>query len=85
MNTTAPAAPASTRPRVRFVKTCPTGWNGNGFGTSKADWIALVGDVEVGRFENDGRVAIAFGEHALTRRTTGWRQAVLRAAARIEL
>lgn len=66
---------------VRFVKTRPSVWQGNGFGTDRAEWVALIGDIEVGRFENNGRLNEAFGSYPMTSSTTAWKKAVRDMAA----
>jgi hypothetical protein len=68
---------------VRFAKTKPSLWNGNGFGTSTAEWVALMGDVEVGRYERDGYVADVFGDnHFGSTSVTRWKRSILRIAAK---
>jgi hypothetical protein len=73
---------ATTTDQVRFVKTAAVIWQGNGFGDSRADWVALIGDVLVGVFANDGRISQAFGSATLTRSTTTWKRAVRQIADR---
>lgn len=66
---------------VRFIKTFPSVWNGNGFGTSTAEWVAFVGDVEVGHYRADGRNVDLFGSpwfHGVTR----WKNDIKRYASR---
>lgn len=77
-----PPAPAPAEVGVRFVITAPRTWNGNGFGDSPAHWVALIGDVEVGRYE--GHFAWVFGERDMYFDTgvNRWKQAVCREAAK---
>ena len=47
---------------IRFIKTFPPVWNGNGFGNSTAEWVAFAGDVQVGHYRNDGRDVDLYGQ-----------------------
>lgn len=71
-----------TTTTVRFVRTSGTAWQGNGFGTHRAEWAAFIGDVQVGAFECDGRVSEAFGYRGLPRMTNTWKDLVRAYAAR---
>lgn len=77
-----PPAPKPAEVGVRFVITRSRLWNGNGFGHSPANWVALMGDVEVGRYSgHDGDI---FGQRELYFETgvNRWKQAVCREAAK---
>lgn len=65
---------------VTFHITNPRVWQGNGFGDAPAHWVAMIGDVEVGRYE--GYWAEVFGNRTVWGDSgiPRWKAAVIRAA-----
>jgi hypothetical protein len=70
--------------KAQFIKTRPTMWGGNGFGTDGAEWVAFVGDTQVGHYANGGRNVDVFGQRGWYGvSATAWRRAIQAQAAAI--